>query len=351
MKVELLSDEKDLHEALFWHKEKNGLRCELCARRCFIRENSKGFCKVRMNIKNKLFSLNYGKVMAINVDPVEKKPLFHFHPGSFALSYSCFGCNWACQYCCNWEISQANLLGELGERYEPEQIVQMAEEKGLNIISHTYTEPTVFFEFAFDVAKLAHKKKIKNTFVTNGYITEEPLKKISRFLDAATVDFKASGDEVFLQKYASVPSIEPVFKTLKLMKKLKIHVEITDLIVPKIGDDKEKFKELVEWVLKELGPSTPFHIIRFFPSYKMVNVDSTPISTLEEFAKEAKKIGLKYVYVGNVPGHDLENTRCPNCGELLIERFGFEVRTNLKEGSCPKCGYKLEGFILNNSKN
>lgn len=337
-------------KALFWHEEKagkiKGVRCELCARRCFVMEGKRGFCMARKNIKNKLFSLNYGKVVAINVDPIEKKPLYHFHPGSFALSYACAGCNWACSYCCNFDISHVDSPEKFGNDFEPEQIVELAEKNGLRIISHTYTEPTVFFEFAYDVAKLAHKKNIKNTFVTNGYITEKPLRKISKYLDAATVDFKASGDEDFLKKYASVPSVEPVFETLKLMKKLGIHIEITNLIIPEIGDKKEKFVELVEWILENLGPNTPFHIIRFFPNYKLLNIDATSISTLEDFAKKAKEMGLNYVYIGNVPGHEWENTYCRNCGDLLIERFGFDVKSNLTEEKCPKCGVKLEGFIL-----
>jgi len=301
---------------------------------------------VRENRKNKLFSLNYGRVVALNVDPIEKKPLFHFYPGSFALSYACAGCNWRCAYCCNWEISQVREIEDLGTKYSPEQIVKMAEEKNLKIISHTYTEPTVFFEFAFDIAKLANKKKIKNMFVTNGYITDKPLKKISKFLDAATVDFKASGDEKFLRKYASVPSIKPVFETLELMRKLNIHIEITDLIVPKIGDDKEKFRELSRWVLNKLGPDTPFHILRFYPSHEMSNLDVTPTKVLENFAEDAKKIGLNYVYIGNVLGHSLENTYCPECGELLIERMGFSVISKTSEDKCSKCGAKLRGFIF-----
>ncbi len=223
---------------MFWHKEKKGIRCELCARRCFIQEGYRGFCMVRKNEKGKLISLNYGRVVALNVDPVEKKPLYHFHPGSYALSYACAGCNWACAYCCNWEISHVKNPEDFGEKYEPEKIVEIAKENEIGIISHTYTEPTIFYEFAFEVAKIAHKNGIKNTFVTNGYITEKPLRKISRFLDAATVDFKASGDEKFMRQYASVPSVKPIFDTLKLMKELDIHIEITDLIVPRIGDDK-----------------------------------------------------------------------------------------------------------------
>ncbi|MEM5766397.1 MAG: AmmeMemoRadiSam system radical SAM enzyme [Candidatus Aenigmatarchaeota archaeon] len=336
-------------KALFWHREKAGsffgVRCDLCARKCFIIEGNRGFCMTRKNIGNELFVLNYGKVVAINLDPIEKKPLYHFYPGSLTLSYACAGCNWACDFCCNFDITHIESPENLGNNFEPKQIVEMAERENVKIISHTYTEPTVFFEFAYEVAKVAHKKGIKNTFVTNGYITEEPLRKISKFLDAATVDFKASGDEAFLQKYASLPSIKPVFETLKLMKELKIHIEITNLIIPKIGNRKDRFRYLINWILKNLGPETPIHIIRFFPSYKM-NLEPTPISTLEDFAKEAREIGLKYVYVGNVPAHEWANTYCLNCGTLLIERFGFEVKSNLKDDKCPKCGKKPEGFIL-----
>ena len=345
MSEKLVSMTEKMHEAMFWHKESlakiAGIRCELCARRCFIPEGKRGFCLVRENKGNKLFSLNYGKVVALNTDPIEKKPLFHFYPGSFALSYACAGCNWRCKYCCNWEISQNVDPEKWGTNYLSEQIVEMAEKAGLNIISHTYTEPTVFFEFAFDIAKLANRKKMKNTFVTNGYITEEPLKKISKFLDAATVDFKASGDEKFLNDFASVPSAEPIFQTLKLMKKLGIHIEITDLIIPKIGDDVKKFRELVKWVVDNLGPDTPFHILRFFPSYKMSEFPDTPLETLEKFAAESKKMGMKYVYVGNVPGHKYENTYCSNCNELLVERIGFNVVLNLKKNKCPKCGKEI----------
>lgn len=337
-------------EALFWQVGRagrvGGVKCELCARRCFITEGKRGFCMARKNIQNQLFSLNYGKVVAVNVDPIEKKPLYHFHPGTFALSYACAGCNWACSYCCNFDISHVESPESLGSDFKPEQIVELAEKNRLKIISHTYTEPTVFFEFAYEVARLAHKSDIKNTFVTNGYIEEKPLKKISKYLDAATVDFKASGDEDFLEKYASVSSVEPVFKTLKLMKRLGIHVEITNLIIPKIGDKEDRFIELVKWIVENLGINTPLHIIRFFPSYKLTNIDATPISTLEDFARKAKEIGLRYVYVGNVLGHKWENTYCPSCGNLLIERFGFEVKSNLTELKCPKCEETLEGFII-----
>ncbi len=331
--------------AMMWKKEAKGIRCNLCARHCFIQEGERGFCMVRENTNDKLFSLNYGKIVGLNVDPIEKKPLFHFLPTTFALSYACRGCNFRCLYCCNWEISHDGLPEIFGQDYSPEQIVELAIKDNCPIISHTYTEPTIFYEFAYDVAKLAHKKNIKNTFVTNGYMTPEALDNF-KHLDAATVDFKGAGDEAFLKKYASVPSSEPIFTFLKELKRHKIHTEITNLVIPKVGDNLEQFKKLVKWIVDELGPDVPFHILRFFPTYKMMNTASTPTATLEKFAKESKGLGLNYVYVGNVPGTGLENTYCPNCKELLIERIGFESRLgNLKKDKCGKCGEKINVFL------
>ncbi len=328
--------------AMFWKREGEGIRCTLCARNCFILPGKRGFCMVRENRSNKLYSLNYGRVVGLNVDPIEKKPLFHFFPGSIALSYACRGCNWRCQFCCNWLISHDGLPEIFGDEYEPEEIVKIAEENNCKIISHTYTEPTIYYEFAYEVAKLAHKKGMLNTFVTNGYMNLNPLKKIAKFLDAATVDFKASDDPEFLIKYSSVPSNEPVFEFLKGLKKHKIHIEITNLIVPKIGENLKQFRKLVEWIIENLGAETPFHILRFHPDYKLIDVPVTPLETLEKFIEEAKKLGLKYVYIGNVPGHEYENTYCPNCGEILIERTGFWVnKVNLDKDRCRKCGEKI----------
>ena len=322
---------------MFWEKSEKGIVCGLCARKCIIPEEERGFCGIRVNKEGKLYTLSYGKVVATNVDPIEKKPLFHFHPGALAYSYSTFGCNWRCKFCCNYDISQYHLRVE--ER-KPEEIVEGAEREGCKIISHTYTEPTIFYEFALDVAKMAKKRGMKNTFVTNGYMEEEPLKAISKYLDAVTVDFKASGSEKFLRKYCSVPSAEPVFRFIERALELGIHVEVTDLIVPEIGDDVESFKKLVKWLV-ELNDEVPFHVLRFFPNFKMLDVPPTPIEEVEEFVKKAKKLGLKYVYVGNVVGSEFENTYCPKCGELLIERRGFFVIQKIDEPFCPKCGEEI----------
>lgn len=295
---------------------------------------------VRENIRGKLFSLNYGKVVALNIDPIEKKPLFHFLPGVSALSYACSGCNFRCLYCCNSEISQKCLPDVSGKDYKPEQIVDIAVKEECPVISHTYTEPTIYYEFASDVAIFAHDKNIKNIFVTNGYMTPEALENF-KYLDAATVDFKASADEAFMKKYASVTNIEPIFNFLKELKKQKIHTEITNLVVPRVGDDMEKFRKLVKWIVDELGADVPFHILRFFPNYKISEFPSTPSATLEKFFDEAKKQEMNYVYIGNVLG-EKENTYCPNCKELLIERSGFQSRiVNLKKDRCGKCGERI----------
>lgn len=339
-----------MHKAMLWHVERNGVRCDLCARRCFISKGQRGFCQVRMNKDNELFSLNYGKLIAVNVDPVEKKPLFHFYPGSNTLSIASAGCNFACAFCCNFTLSQGikdkGLDKMPGEKYDPEDIVELVKKNGCKSISYTYTEPTVFFEFAYKTAKLAHRSNIKNTFVTNGYMTDDAVKKIAKFLDAATIDIKASADQEFYKKFMSVPKVAPIFACLKRMKKQKIFTEITNLIVPQVGDDIEKCEKLAQWITSELGSDVPFHIIQFFPSYKLMELPPTPEETLEKCADVARRAGLRYVYVGNVPGHPDENTYCHNCRELLIERVGFSVkRLNLINDRCPNCGFKMSGII------
>ncbi|MEM7821628.1 MAG: AmmeMemoRadiSam system radical SAM enzyme [Candidatus Aenigmatarchaeota archaeon] len=338
-----------MQEAMLWHKERNGVRCDLCARNCFIPKDKRGFCNVRINKNNKLYSLNYGKLCSVNIDPIEKKPLFHFYPGSNALSISSPGCNFRCLFCCNWNISQSiDVTKEEieGEEYSPEDIVEIAEKNNCKIISYTYTEPTVFFEFAYRTAKLAHRSNILNTFVTNGYISKEAVKKIAKYLDAATVDFKASADPEFYKKFMSVPSVEPIFDCLKQMKKQRIFIEITNLIIPKFGDSIDLCTKLAQWISSELNPDIPFHIIQFFPSYQLLELPPTPISTLEKCIEESRKTGLRYVYIGNVPGHPDENTYCYNCRELLIKRHGFAVeKKNLVGDRCPTCGLKINVLV------
>ncbi|MCD6371502.1 MAG: AmmeMemoRadiSam system radical SAM enzyme [Candidatus Aenigmarchaeota archaeon] len=337
-----------MKKAMLWESAENKkVKCKLCSRRCIIGENQVGFCLVRKNVNGILYSLNYGKLIAANPDPIEKKPLFHFLPGSYAFSIASAGCNFRCFFCQNWQISQVyreGLASEIvGEEYTPQQVINLALSYKCKSISYTYTEPTIFFEFAYEVSKLAVKEGLANTFVTNGYMTPEAIKRISKYLHAATVDFKGNGNLEFYRKYSSVPSIQPIFDSLIEMKKRKIFIEITNLVIPKIGDSEEEFKKLVKWIVDNLGEEIPFHILRFFPHYKLSNLEPTPIKKLERLWKIAKESGLKYVYLGNVPGSNKENTYCPECGNLLIKRAGFysSVVGLNKKGECRKCGAKI----------
>ncbi len=334
-----------MKEAILWRKLNGNLvECNLCYRKCKIPNNSLGFCLVRKNINGKLYSLNYGKIIAEHVDPIEKKPLFHFLPGTFAYSIACPGCNFACAFCQNWEISQVfrdkNLNIIAGRDKKPEEIVDQALKYGYKVISYTYTEPTIFFEFAYDTAKLAVKKGLKNTFVTNGYMTTEALSKIAKYLHACTVDFKGAGNKELHIKHMLVPEISPVFDTLLEMKKKKIHIEITNLVIPKIGDNAKELERLVKWIADNLSPNVPFHLLRFFPHYKLSDLPPTPLETLEKLYNIAKK-HLNYVYIGNVPGFK-ENSYCHECNSLLIERFVYNIRiVNLEKNRCKVCGAKL----------
>jgi pyruvate formate lyase activating enzyme len=333
-----------MKEAMLWHKERNGVRCDLCARTCFIAKDRRGFCKVRINKDNKLYTIAYGRLSAVNIDPIEKKPLFHFYPGSKSLSISISGCNFKCQFCCNPQLSQSvsDTAEKLeGEDYTPEDVVEFAEKNKCRSISYTYTEPTIFFEFAFKTAKLAHRSNIFNTFVTNGYMTDEAIKKIAKYLDAATIDIKGSADPEFYKNFMSVPDVNPIFDNLKQMKKQRIFLEITDLIVPRFGDNIEMCRKLTQWISSELSSDVPFHVLQFFPSHQLMELPSTPVATLEKCADEARRTGLRYVYIGNVPGHPDENTYCHNCRELLVKRSGFSIeKINLVNGRCPTCGLK-----------
>ena len=335
-----------LHEAMLWEKERNGVRCNLCARRCFISKGKRGFCKVRINEDNKLYTLNYGKLVAVNVDPIGKKPFFHFHPESKTLSIAAAGCNFRCQFCDNAEMSQGideSSEDVPGKNYTPEDIVKLAEEKGCKSISYTYTEPTIFFEFMYDTAKLAKRNNIMNVIVTNGYMSDDALKKISKYIDAIVVDIKASLDPEFYKKFMSVPDVRPIYGTLKQIKRQRIFLEITNLIIPQIGDNVELCEKLADRVNSKISSTVPFHILRFHPSHQLMELPPTPIETLERCARIVRQAGIRYVYIGNVPGHDDENTYCYNCRELLIRRSGVNIEEMILIGDrCPNCGFKID---------
>jgi len=326
---------------MFYKKLKDAIKCETCARGCVIAEGQLGFCRVRKNIKGKLYSLTYGKICSAAIDPIEKKPLYMFAPGSHTLSISTVGCTFNCKFCCNYAISQG--WNEVtGEEFTPEAVVELAKNQSCEGISYTYTEPTVQLEFAYETAKIASEKGLYNMFVTNGYTTPKAIKKISKYLNAATVDFKGSANPEFYKKFSLVPRVEPIFDALLAYKKNKVYTEITDLLIPKVGDNLDDFKKLCKWILDNLGDKTPLHILQFFPTFKMLDLPRTPLTTLEKAYDIAKKEGLKYVYLGNV-SHKTENTYCPNCGTLAIERTILGVTKFLlkKDLKCLKCGNKI----------
>ncbi len=319
------------------------VRCNLCAHRCLIADGKRGVCQVRENREGTLYTLVYGRVIAQHVDPIEKKPLHHFYPGSTAYSIATPGCNFRCQWCQNWEISQMvrerHLI--LGQLATPEEIVAAARRAGSRSIAYTYTEPTVFFEYTYDIARLAHRAGIANVYVTNGYMTEEMLETIHPYLDAANVDLKAFRDETY-RKYVGA-RLQPVLDSLKKMKELGIWVEVTTLVIPGINDDPAELRDAAEFIAQELGPETPWHISRFFPAYRMAGVPPTPVATLQQAREIGQAAGLRYIYVGNVAGE--ANTRCHHCGQILIRRSGYWIleQNVTPEGNCSVCGTPVAG--------
>ncbi len=330
-------------EAELYHKLPNGrMKCTACARLCEIPEGKIGLCGIRGVTEGKLWLYTYGRVIAGHIDPIEKKPVTHYMPGSAIYSIATTGCNWLCKYCQNYDISQRRKIE--GTEMNPEQVVLNALNYGAQGIAYTYNEPSIFIEFAKDCGVEAHKKGIFNIFVSNGYDTPESVNMMNDFLDCITVDFKGSGSKEFVRRYVGIPDAEPIFQTIKEIKsKTKIHVEITDLIVPQIGDDLDEARKLCKFVYEELGPDTPIHFLRFHPDYKMMEFDMTPITTLEKHHKVAKEEGLQYAYLGNTPGHKFEHTYCPGCKDIAVERYGFSISSwNLNTKNCCKsCGLHI----------
>lgn len=337
-----------MKEAMLYEKiGDKKVQCNLCAHRCKINEGKKGICLVRENRDGTLYTLVYGRTISQHVDPIEKKPLFNFYPGTTAYSIATVGCNFKCQFCQNWEISQMVRDEQLimGNEASPESIVENAKKYGSKSIAYTYTEPTIFFEYAYDTAKLAHEVNIKNVFVTNGYMTEEAIKKIEPYLDATNVDLKSFSDD-FYRKLCGA-KLQPVLDALKLMKKLGIWVEVTTLIIPTLNDSSEELREIAKFIVNELGEGTPWHISRFYPTYNLTDKPPTPIETIHKAREIGLNEGLKYVYEGNVPGSTGENTYCPNCKNLIIERWGYQIINKAtKDGKCPYCESRIYGVGL-----
>jgi pyruvate formate lyase activating enzyme len=332
---------------LFESLAENKVRCNLCNHRCVVKDGKRGICHVRENRSGILETQVYGRVIARHVDPIEKKPLFHFFPGSLSYSIATVGCNFRCRFCQNADIAQmpADRSGMIaGDSISPKTIVDAALRQKCVTIAYTYTEPTVFFELAYDTARLAKQKGIFNVFVTNGYMSREALEMIHPYLDAANVDLKAFSDD-FYRTYCSA-KLAPVKETLIRMKSLGIFVEVTTLIIPGLNDDPQELTGLAGFIASSLGPETPWHISRFHPTYRLMDRTATPIKTLLMAREIGLNAGLKYVYTGNVPGETGEKTYCWSCGKVLIDRWGFSINRNaVEDGHCPDCGAVIDGVF------
>ena len=333
-------------KAYLWESlEDNKVKCNLCGHRCVVKDGRRGICGVRENRDGGLETLVYGNLVGRHIDPIEKKPLFHFLPGTLSYSIATVGCNFRCRFCQNADIAQmpADQGGTImGSSSTPQEVVAAAEQGGCRSISYTYTEPTVFFEFAHDTARLARERGLRNVFVTNGYMTAEALEMISPYLDAANVDLKAFTDKYYKELCGA--RLKHVQESLKLMRALGIFIEVTTLIVPGLNDDPAELEALAAFIVADLGPQIPWHISRFHPTYKLTDRPSTPVATLTAARQIGLKAGLRYVYTGNVPGDAGESTFCHGCGERVIERWGFRVsKLAISDGKCGHCGVEIDG--------
>lgn len=331
---------------LYEKKDKERVRCFLCSHHCLILDGKKGICGVRENRGGSLFTLVYDKVIARHVDPIEKKPLFHFLPGTNAFSIATVGCNFKCRFCQNADISQMpNDQDQIwGDHVTPSMIVDGALSSRSATIAYTYTEPTIYYELARDTARQAVSKGIRNVFVSNGYMTEDCLKDIHPDLHGANIDLK-SFDEKFYKEQCGA-KLGPVLKTLETMEKMGVWLEVTTLLIPGLNDSERELRRLAKF-LAELDPDIPWHISRFHPTYRLTNVPPTPPESIHRANEIGYEAGLKYVYAGNVPGDNGEKTYCHGCGDLLIDRFGFSVKKNrLVDGHCPKCQEVIPGVWI-----
>jgi len=320
------------------------VRCRLCAHRCSIKEGKRGICYVRENRGGTLYSLVYGRVVSMNMDPIEKKPLFHLLPGSRSLSIATVGCNFRCLHCQNSEISQfprEHNGAIMGTEITPAAIVEAAERHGCGSISYTYTEPTIYMELAYECAIMAREKGLKNVFVSNGYMTPESVELIAPYLDGNNIDLK--GDEEFYRKIVCGAHVEPVKETIRLMKEKGVWTEVTTLIIPGLNDSEETVTAIAEFICA-VSPDIPWHVTQYYPTYKLDDRPRTPVATLRKAYDIGKRAGLHHVYEGNIPGEGRENTYCPKCGAMIIKRLGFTIVENrLSGGACPECGTGMAG--------
>lgn len=329
-------------EAIYFVSNPRGVKCKLCPQNCTIEIGQTGDCRTRMNYNGKLYSIAYGNPCAVHVDPIEKKPLYHFLPKSLSYSIATAGCNLACLNCQNWEISQASPRETRNYDLMPEKVVAEAKKAGCASISYTYAEPVAFYEYTLDTSMLARQQGIKNIIVSAGYINPAPLRQWCKYIDAANIDLKSFSNDIY--EMLNAGTLQPVLDTLKILKEEGVWLEITNLVVPTWTDDMDMVKKMCDWLVNQGMDSAPLHFSRFQPLHKLNHLPATPVQTLEKARQIAINAGMKYVYIGNVPNHQAGNTYCPGCKKLLIERKGyFIIQNNLENTSCKFCHEKIDG--------
>jgi pyruvate formate lyase activating enzyme len=319
------------------------IQCELCPRRCRVTKGKRGFCRVRENRGGRYYSLVYGNPCVIHLDPIEKEPFFHVLPGTTSLTLSTAGCTFQCKFCENWEISQASPEDVYSYEIPPEIVVRRAKEMGARSIAYTYAEPTIFYEYMLDISYSAKKRGLLNVIHSNGFINPDPLRNLCKVLDAANIDLKGFTETFYRE--LSTGALDPVLETLRILKQEKIHLEITNLMIPTKNDEMSVVREMCLWVKRELGPDTPVHFLRFYPLHKLKRLPATPVSTLEKARAVAFSCGLEYVYIGRVPGHGGWNTFCPTCKKMVVQRTGYMIgEMHLEGGKCGYCGRPIPGI-------
>ena len=333
----------ELLQARYWEPlEGKTVQCQLCPNFCVLSNGKKGRCGARINVDGKLFTMVYARPVAVHIDPIEKKPLSHFLPGTTAFSIATAGCNLGCVFCQNWQISQARPEDSQSMVLQPEDVVRLAKEYKCATIAYTYTEPTIFYEYMIDTAKLAKVSGVKNVMHTCGYINPKPLKELLKYMDAANVDLKGFSEQYYVEMCSG--HLDPVLETIKTIKRSGVWLEITNLVIPGKNDDPKMIRAMCSWIMKNAGPDVPLYFSAFMPQYKLTGVPPTPEKTLEDAYKIAKSEGLNYVYIGNVYGNIGESTFCPKCGKMIVERKGFEtLKVDIVDGKCKYCGHKIAG--------
>jgi len=329
-------------EALFYEETPRGIKCMICPNECILKLDELSVCRNRINKNDKLYTIAFGNPCAINVDPIEKKPFFHFLPTTKAFSIATAGCNFACLNCQNWTISQTTPTETKNYDLMPAAVVENCIKSSCKSIAYTYSEPITFFEYTYDTAKIAASQGIRNVLVTAGYINEEPLRYFLKYIDAVTLDIKSFRENIYLKLNAG--KLQPILNTLKIIKEEGVWLEISNLVIPGWTDDFGMIKEMCEWLYTNELQDYPLHFLRFHPMYKLTQLPSTPVSTLEKARDIAIAAGIKFAYIGNVPGKNYSNTYCPKCEKLLIERLGYQITQNyIKNGKCEYCGEPIPG--------